>query len=171
MRPLTEHIVMALGEAGAHILQLNIHGNKRNLCAEDGCGGVIDMAAGRFRSVISAGGVVNIDCVVICSPNQPAAPGNIGSEFAAAATGIPGFHVVCIETERLAEDEGARNFLLAFYQSMMKVLHCCCSLTCALLMLLLALLLLLHCDVCMHCYCCCTVMCAYIAAEIHCDLV
>eukprot|EP00656_Telonema_subtile_P015821 TRINITY_DN18320_c0_g1_i1.p1 TRINITY_DN18320_c0_g1~~TRINITY_DN18320_c0_g1_i1.p1 ORF type:complete len:289 (+),score=52.73 TRINITY_DN18320_c0_g1_i1:185-1051(+) len=116
VRPLTEQIIYSLAESGAHILHLNIHGSKRNLCAEDGCGGVVDLTVGRFRSIISAGGVVNIDAVVICSPNQPHM--HIGREFAALE--IPGFHVVCVETERLTDDPGARNFLLGFYQSVMK---------------------------------------------------
>lgn len=116
VRPLTEQIICSLGESGAHILQFNIHGTNRNLCAEDGCGGVSELSAGRFRSLISAGGVVNIDAIVICSPNQPHM--HIGHEFASLE--IPGFHVVCVETESLTEDPGARNFLLGFYQSVMK---------------------------------------------------
>ena len=116
VRPLTEQIVFSLGDAGAHILQLNIHGNSRNLCAEDGCGGTVDMTAGRFRSIISAGGAVNIDAIVICSPNQPQQ--YIGHEFAYPE--VTGFHVICIETERLSDDPGAKQFLYGFYQSIMK---------------------------------------------------
>lgn len=114
VRPLTDKGFRALGEAGAHILHLNIHGNHKGLAAEDGCGALTPLHVQSFRSVITSGGFVNIEIIIICSPNQPAT--NIGQEFhelgvtvGAGSGGEPGttgraaFHVICIETERLSQ--------------------------------------------------------------------
>jgi hypothetical protein len=65
------------------------------------------------------------------SPNQPAT--SIGLEFQelgvtvgsgvggeAGSAGRAAFHVICIETEKLAADKAAQTFLFGFYQTLMK---------------------------------------------------
>lgn len=129
VRPLTDRGFRNLGEAGAHILHINVHGNHKGFAAEDGCGGLTPLSVQSFKNIITSGGFVHIEIIIVCSPNQPAQ--NIGLELhelgisqgAGVGGDTPGraaFHVVCIETEKLAQDAGARTFLFGLYQSLMK---------------------------------------------------
>jgi len=131
VRPLTDKGFRMLGEAGAHIVHLNIHGNHKGFAAEDGCGSLTPLNVSSFRSVITSGGFINVEIIVICSPNQPST--TIGQEFhdlgISVGSGVGGesgsggraaFHVICIETEKLSEDKGAQTFLFGFYQTLMK---------------------------------------------------
>jgi len=55
VRPLTDKGFRALGEAGAHILHINVHGNHKGFAAEDGCGSLTPLNVGNFRSIITSG--------------------------------------------------------------------------------------------------------------------
>jgi len=103
----------------------------KSFAAEDGCGGLVPLNVQSFRSLITSGGFVNIELLVLCSPNQPAS--NIGQEFQelgiqpgagvggdGSSSGRAAFHILCIETEKLSSDPGAQTFLFAFYQTLMK---------------------------------------------------
>jgi len=131
VRPLTDMGFRRIAQAGAHILHINIHGSHKSFAAEDGCGGLVPLNVQSFRSLITSGGFVNIELLVLCSPNQPAS--NIGQEFQelgiqpgagvggdGSSSGRAAFHILCIETEKLSSDPGAQTFLFAFYQTLMK---------------------------------------------------